>query len=92
MILRILGEGQMEVPDETVAELNELDEVLIHAIDKGDEGQFRTALIDLVTKVREVGKPVADDHLAPSDFIIPGSDASLEEVRDLLSEEGLIPG
>ena len=92
MILRILGEGQMEVPDETVAELNELDEVLIHAIDKGDEGQFRAALTDLVTRVREVGKPVADDHLAPSDFILPGTDASLEEVRDLLSEEGLIPG
>ncbi len=92
MILRILGEGQMEVPDETVAELNELDEALIHAIDKGDEVQFRRALVDLVRRVREVGKPVADDHLAPSDFILPGTDASLEEVRDLLSEEGLIPG
>ncbi len=92
MILRILGEGQLDVPDETVAELNELDEALIHAVEKGDEGQFRTALIDLVAKVRDVGKPVADDFIGPSEFILPGTDATLEEVRDLLSEEGLIPG
>jgi hypothetical protein len=92
VILRILGQGQMEVPEETVAELNELDEALIHAIDKGDEGQFRAALIDLVTKVRQVGKPVADDYIGPSDIILPDTDATLDEVRDLLSEEGLIPG
>jgi hypothetical protein len=92
VILRILGEGQMEVPDETVAELNELDEVLIQAIDSGDEGRFRSALSDLVGKVRQVGKPVADDYIGPSEFILPGEDATLDEVRDLLSEEGLIPG
>jgi len=39
-----------------------------------------------------VGKPVPADHLGPSEFIIPGDDATLDEVRDLLSEEGLIPG
>jgi hypothetical protein len=92
VILRILGEGQLEVPSEAVAELNDLDEVLITAIEKGDEGQFHTALEDLVNKVRQVGKPVADDYIGPSEFIIPGTDATLDEVRDLLSDEGLIPG
>ena len=92
MILRILGEGQLEVPSEAVDDLNDLDEALINAIDKGDEAQFRTALIDLVDKVRQVGKPVADDYIGPSELILPGTDATLEEVRDLLSDEGLIPG
>lgn len=92
MILRILGEGQLEVPSEAVDELNDLDEALITAIDKGDEAQFRTALIDLVNKVRQVGKPVADDYIGPSELILPGTDATLAEVRDLLSDEGLIPG
>ncbi len=36
MILRILGEGQLEVSDDALLELNELDEVLIAAIEKGD--------------------------------------------------------
>ena len=92
MILRILGEGQLEVPSEAVDDLNDLDEALINAIDKGDEGQFRAALVDLVEKVRQVGKPVADDYIGPSELILPGSDATLEEVRELLSDEGLIPG
>jgi hypothetical protein len=92
VILRILGEGQLEVSDDAMAELNELDEMVITAVEKGDEGQFRTALVDLVNKVRQVGKPVADDYIGPSELILPGADATLDEVRDLLSDEGLIPG
>ena len=92
MILRILGEGQLEVPPDSLHELNELDEALIHAVDKGDEDGFRSCLADLVNRVREVGHPVPADHLGPSEYIIPGADATLDEVRDLLSEEGLIPG
>ena len=92
MILRILGEGQLKMSDEAVAELNDLDEVLIEAVEKGDEGQFQTALANLVNKVRELGQPVADDYIGPSELILPGADATLEEVKELLSDEGLIPG
>ena len=92
MILRILGEGQLEVSDDSLLELNELDDLLIGAVEKGDEAQFQKALGDLVSKVRAVGKPVADDYIGPSEFILPGADATLDEVRDLLSDEGLIPG
>ena len=92
MIVRILGEGQVRVDDSAVDELNELDDVLIHAVEKGDEGLFHTALANLVNKVKEVGKPVADDHLGPSELILPGPDATLDEVRDMLADDGLIPG
>jgi hypothetical protein len=92
VILRILGEGQLEVPNESLHELNELDEALINAVEKGDEAVFRTCLTNLVRRVKDVGHPVPPDHLGPSEYIIPGDDATLDEVRDLLSEEGLIPG
>jgi hypothetical protein len=92
VILRILGEGQLEVSDEALLELNELDDVLINAVEKGDEGLFQSSLANLVTKVRAVGKPVSDDYLGPSELILPGSDATLEEVRGMLDEDGLIPG
>jgi hypothetical protein len=92
MILRILGEGQLEVSDEAVMELNELDDVLINAVEKGDESLFHSALANLVDKVRTVGKPVADDHLGPSELILPGADATLDEVRAMLADDGLIPG
>ena len=92
MILRILGEGQVKMSDEAVAELNALDEALIEAVEKGDEAQFQTCLTNLVNKVRELGQPVPDDYIGPSELILPGSDATLEEVKELLSDEGLIPG
>ena len=92
MILRILHEGQLEVSDESMMELNELDDALVSAVEKGDESLFHTALANLVKKVREVGKPVADDHLGPSELILPGADATLDEVRKLLHDDGLIPG
>ncbi|HYH48093.1 MAG TPA: hypothetical protein VEG38_00960 [Acidimicrobiia bacterium] len=92
MILRILGEGQLKMSDDAVNQLNDLDELLIEAVDKGDEAQFQTALTNLLNKVREVGQPVPDDYIGPSELILPGSDATLEEVKELLSDEGLIPG
>ena len=92
MILRILGEGQLKMSDDALLELNELDDVLSNAVDKGDEAEFKTALTNLVNKARAVGKPVADDYIGPSEVILPGPDATLEEVKELLSDEGLIPG
>ena len=92
MILRILGEGQLEVSDDALDQLNELDEALISAVEQGDEALFASALADLQAKVREVGRPVSEDHLGPSELILPGADATLDEVRALLSDEGLIPG
>jgi hypothetical protein len=92
MILRILGEGQFEVADHTVEALNGLDNQLQAAVDSGDEAAFHDALTALLALVREVGEPVADDHLGPSELVLPAAESTLEEVRALLSDEGLIPG
>ena len=92
MIVRILGEGQLEVPDSAVAELNELDQVLEAAVERHDEAAFRPALRALLAKVREVGTTAKADDLRPSELIIPQPDATMAEVHKLLTDEGLIPG
>jgi hypothetical protein len=92
MIVRILGEGQLEVDDAATAELNVLDAALEKAVTAGDEEEFRSALTALLERVRALGSPVASDSLAPSELILPYSDASIEDVRNMLSEDGLIPG
>ncbi len=92
MIVRILGEGQFDVADEEIAGLNVLDNTLQAAIEAGDEPAFRAALTGLLDKVRAIGKGVPVDELVSSKLILPGPDASLDEVRDLLSDDGLIPG
>ncbi|MFC9955139.1 hypothetical protein ACFVIN_32780, partial [Streptomyces prasinus] len=45
-------------------------------------------------RVHELGEPLPDDALEPSDLILPSPDATIEEVRRLLSDDGdgLIPG
>jgi hypothetical protein len=92
VIVRILGEGQLILPESALDELNKLDDVLQEAVSSGDEAEFRTAMDALLTRVRALGQPLDPAELTPSDFILPGSDSDLEEVRDLLSSDGLIPG
>jgi hypothetical protein len=92
VIVRILGEGQWELSDEDVADLNAHDAVIETAIETGDEETFRSGLTALVEAVRSRGTAVPDDSLSESDLILPPADATLEEVRELLSDEGLIPG
>jgi hypothetical protein len=92
MIVRILGEGQRTVDDGDLDGLNALDNDLVAAVDAGDEDGFNRALSALLDKVRKVGKPVPDDEIVPSDLVLPSADASLAEVRQLLSDDGLIPG
>jgi hypothetical protein len=91
MIVRILGEAQLRVGDGAVAELGELDDGLAEACATGEHDAFATALTALLTRVREIGSPVEDDYLGPSDLVLPSADASLAEVGALLTEEGLIP-
>lgn len=92
MIVRILGEGQLEVPESAVTELNELDATLEAAVEHNDEEAFRPALAALLARVREVGSPTDADDLRPSELIIPQPDATMADVRRLLTDEGLIPG
>jgi len=92
VIVRILGEGQLEIPDGELDSLNALDDRLQAAVEGSDEGGFTTALATLLSRVREIGRPVPDDEIVPSDLVLPSADASLAEVRELLGDEGLIPG
>ncbi|HET7173710.1 MAG TPA: hypothetical protein VFI30_05480 [Nocardioidaceae bacterium] len=92
MIVRILTEGQYDVPDAELDELNVLDDQLEQAIEAGDEGQLSDALGRLLDRVRSVGSPVPSEALVESALVLPFSDATLDEVRELLSPDGLIPG
>jgi hypothetical protein len=92
MIVRLLGEGQLQVDERHLAELNVLDDALAAAVNDGDEPRFERCLAELVDRVRSLGAPVPQDYLAGSDVIVPGPTSSLAEVRALLGEEGLIPG
>ncbi|WP_037855870.1 PspA-associated protein PspAA [Streptomyces sp. NRRL S-340] len=92
MIVRIMGEGQVRLADGHFTELNRLDDELLAEVEKGDGPGFRRTLAALLARVRELGEPLPDDSLEPSELILPAAEATLEEVRDMLSDDGLIPG
>lgn len=92
MIVRILGEGQFDVPEEALDALNDLDDELIAAIEAGDTDRFTSTLGALLADVRSHAAPHPLDTLDQSDLVLPGPDSSMEQVRELLGEEGLIPG
>ena len=92
MIIRILGEGQYDVADHALERLNELDAALETAVEAGDEAAFAAALTALHDGVRAAGTAHAPDSLDESDVILPPSGASIDEVRELLGDDGLIPG
>jgi len=91
VIVRILGEGQFRVDDVATAELNRLDTELEAAVNHDDEAAFAAAL-DGLGQVRAQGSPLPADTLEPSDLILPHQDSSMDEVRKLLTDDGLIPG
>ncbi|MFD7460343.1 MULTISPECIES: PspA-associated protein PspAA [unclassified Streptomyces] len=91
MIVRIMGEGQVELADSHFAELNKLDDDLLAEMEQGDGPGFRRTLSALLDRVRELGTPLPDDSLEPSELILPSPEATLDEVREMLAEDGLIP-
>lgn len=94
MIVRIMGEGQHDVPAPELDELNRLDSEVEAAVEAGDESAFSLALARLLGRVVQVGPPVPDDVLVPSELVLPPVEATIDDVRHLFAagSDGLVPG
>jgi hypothetical protein len=84
--VRILGEGQFQVDDEAAAKLTKLDSGMDAAVEADDEAAFKKALDASVRLVRQSGARVPDEEFVTADFILPFSDATVAEVRQLLAD------
>ena len=91
MIVRLMGEGQYRIDEELHGELDRLDERAVAALDAEDEVELDARLDDMWRLVRERGERLPDDDLHASDLLVPPSDLTLEETRQLFGEGGLIP-
>jgi hypothetical protein len=91
VIVRLMGEGQWRIDDAVHERLNALDEQAMTALDAGDETNLDATLERMWQLVKSEGERLADDDLSPSDVVIPPADLTLEETRELVEREGLIP-
>jgi hypothetical protein len=91
VIVRISNEGQYRLDDGHHARLNELDDAVVAAVERGDEDAFHASFEELLHMVRTEGEPLDADDLEPSEIILPPADLTFVEAGQEFSGEGLIP-
>jgi hypothetical protein len=91
VIVRLMGEGQYRISDALRKRLETLDDESMAALADQDEGELDAKLDEMWELVRSEGERLPDEDLSPSDAVIPPSDLTLEETRQLFADEGLIP-
>jgi hypothetical protein len=87
-----MGQGQWKVDDAVRDALNAIDTELDADLKAGDGREFVRHLAAMHDLVCSRGLPVEIEELVPSDAVVPPRDISMEELRELIAEEGLIPG
>ena len=92
MIVRILTEGQYNLPGAHLDELNEIDNQLVGVVENEDREGFDRLLNSMMELVREKGTPVPVEELVESDLVLPEPDITLEEAGRIFTGEGLLPG
>ncbi len=92
MIVRILTEGQFNLPGAHVDELNDIDNRLVEVVEQEDRAKFDVLLKEMLDLVRQKGTPVPIDELVESDLVLPEPDITLEEAEELFTGEGVLPG
>jgi hypothetical protein len=91
MIVRILTEGQYNLPGAHIDELNDIDNELVEVVEQEDREGFERLLKRMLDLVREKGTEVPEDELVESDLVLPEPDITLEESEELFTGEGIVP-
>ena len=92
MIVRILTEGQYNLPGAYIDDLNRIDNELVEVVAAEDKPEFERVLKEMLDLVREKGSPVPLDELVESDLVLPEPDITLLEAEEMFVGEGLLPG
>ena len=92
MIVRILTEGQYDLPGAYIDDLNAIDNELVEVVASEDQEAFDSVLKRMLDLVREHGSPVPIDELVESDLVLPEPDITLREAEEMFVGEGIMPG
>ncbi|MDO8670851.1 MAG: hypothetical protein Q7O66_05405 [Dehalococcoidia bacterium] len=92
MIVRILSEGQYQLPGAQLDQLNDLDNQVVDAVAANDQEGFKVLFGRMLKLVREQGQPLPLEIISESQIILPDADTTMDEARLLFTGEGLIPG
>tara|TARA_B100000745_G_scaffold39837_1_gene24376 strand:- start:234 stop:512 length:279 start_codon:yes stop_codon:yes gene_type:complete len=91
MIVRILTEGQYNLPGAYIDQLNEIDNKIVVVVEQKDKVNFHKLLEEMFSLVRKYGTEVPIDELVESDLVLPEPDITLQEAGEMFTGEGLVP-
>ncbi|MDA8345312.1 MAG: hypothetical protein M0Z66_07500 [Thermaerobacter sp.] len=86
MIVRILHEGQYDLPPEVLPRLRAIDDQLMESVAAGDKTEFEVRMNQILGLVRGEGKPLDAGVLRESDLVLPHADITLDEARKLFTQ------
>jgi len=89
MILRIMGEGQYQVPESLCNELNKIDNRIVALVSEGKAEEFRKELAKLISKIKEKGEAIDAKEILKSDITVPPEDLSFEEAKAVFKGSGI---
>lgn len=93
VVVRLMGEGQYYIDKDTLKEVNRIDNQIVKMLsdEKVDEHAVMENIAAMRILVKSKGKRVKDDIIIPSHIIIPATDMTVEEAREVFKGEGIVP-
>jgi phage shock protein A len=92
MVVRVQGRGQYRLAQPEVDELHRLDNQLVAAVQSRNEQLVHQLLGQMIDLARTRGSVVLPNEVVPSDATLPPSTITIDEVRTLMHDDGLIEG
>jgi len=87
-IVRVIGHGQFSVDNRTAKKISRIDNELIKIIElrKQGEKKYSQRVSEVLGLVKKDGLPLEHKEIIQSDIIVPGSDTSIEEAKNLFTD------
>jgi hypothetical protein len=91
-IVRVMGHGQFRVGNRTAKMISRIDNELIKIIELRKEGEkkYSRRVLDVLGLVKKDGVPLEHNEIIQSDIIVPGADISIEEAKNLFTDQHLL--
>jgi hypothetical protein len=93
-IVRIMGQGQFRINEDTVKKINEIDDAIVQILQnesKADDQECRAKVAEIVQTIKSKSQKLEDKELIESDIIVPDTDISIDEAKKVFQGEGIIP-
>jgi hypothetical protein len=88
-IVRVIGHGQFRVDNRTAKKISKIDNELIKIIElrKQGEKKYSRTVSEVLGLVKRKGLPLEHKEIIQSDIIVPGADISIEEAKNLFTDQ-----